>query len=127
MQRIAVPIASLLCIACFLGIASQGEAEEQRSGAVQRLEGRIRSTQIECSQPLSACEGSIILADTRGGEVTLAVRAGTWIRHGERFVSPRELAAGIPIRAQTFRMVGDALPRAALIELIKGDDFSDTP
>lgn len=127
MQRIAVHISSLLCIAFLLGIASLGQAEEQRSGAVQRLEGHIRSIQIECSQPLSACEGSIILEDTWGGEVTLAVRAGTWIRHGERFLSPRELAAGIPIRAQTFRMVGDALPRAALIELIKGDDFSDTP
>lgn len=127
MQRITVPIASLLCIVCLLGMASQGQAEEQRSGAVQRLEGRIRSIQIECSQPLSVCEGSIILADTRGGEVTLAVRAGTWIRRGERFLSPRELATGIPIRVQTFRMVGDALPRAALIELIKADDFSDTP
>lgn len=127
MQRIAVHITSFLCVVFLLGIASQGRAGEQRLGAVQQLEGQIRSIQLECSRPLSACEGTIVLAETRGGEVTLAVRAGTWIRRGDRFLSPRELAVGLPIRAQAFQMASDALPRAALIELTISDDFRKTP
>jgi hypothetical protein len=62
------------------------------------------------------CEGSIVLAQKEGGEATLDVRVGTWMKQGDDFLTIDELRVGDRVKAQTFRISGQAAPRVAILE-----------
>jgi hypothetical protein len=92
-------------------------ASEAFSGAVQQVEGQIRSIQIACDGLAGVCTGSVVVAERHHGDVPLAIRPGAWIRRGEQPLTPRELEVGAPIKAFAFRMDGEQLPRVALMEV----------
>ncbi|MGH8057075.1 MAG: hypothetical protein ACREOH_07525 [Candidatus Entotheonellia bacterium] len=106
-----------LVAALSVGSVAVVNAGEPVSGPVQQIEGRIKSIQIACDAPLGVCEGAMVLAERHRGDVTLAIRPGTWIRRGEQLLTPGELEVSVPIKAFAFQMSGEQLPRVALIEV----------
>ena len=117
MKGSAVVVILWLVAAWSMGNAAVVNAGEPFSGPIQQMEGQIKSIQITCSAPLGVCEGSMVVAERRRGDVTLVVCPGTWIRRGEQPLNLRELEVSAPIKAVAFRMSGVSLPRVALIEV----------
>ena len=80
-------------------------------------EGQIKSVRIDkCGLQPGLCEGAIILARKGGEDTQVEVRVGTWIKHGGNFLTIEDLRIGDRVRTQTFRLPGEANPRAAIIE-----------
>jgi hypothetical protein len=80
-------------------------------------EGEIKSIKIDnCGLRPGLCEGSVVLAQKDGREMPLDIRVGTWIKRGDRFLTIEELRVGDQVKAQTFRLPGEANPRAAIVE-----------
>jgi hypothetical protein len=98
-----------------LGMVSLGLAGQGYTTAIH--EGEIKSIKIDkCGMQPGLCEGSIILAQQGGQETPLDIRIGTWIKRGDRFLTIDELQVGEHVKAQTFRLPGQANPRAAIVE-----------
>jgi hypothetical protein len=82
--------------------------------------GQIKSIKIDkCGLQPGLCEGSIILAHKGSEDIQVEVRVGTWIKRGENFLTIEDLSIGDHVRAQTFRLPGEANPRAAILEFIR--------
>jgi hypothetical protein len=80
-------------------------------------EGQIESIRIDkCGLQPGLCEGAIILTKKDGGNTSLDIRIGTWIKRGESFLTIEDLKIGDQVKAQTFRLPGAANPRVAIIE-----------
>jgi hypothetical protein len=108
----------LLLVAAFsMGIVAAVNAGEPFSGHVQQMAGRIKAINFACHAAQRACEGSMVVAERRRGDVTLVLRPGLQIRRGEQLLALRELELGAPIKAFAFQMSGEQLPRAVLIEV----------
>jgi hypothetical protein len=77
-------------------------------------EGQIRSIKIdECGLEPGSCEGSIILAQAGGArEVRLAVKPGTRLKRGDRFVTLDELGIGTYVKVKAVQ-----LPRQRLQQI----------
>src|SRR5687767_2591099 len=74
----------LLCLALTTP-ALPGIAGERRSALLKQYWGKITSIRVDrCGKQPGLCEGSIILTQREGGDVTLAIRPGTWIQRGDR-------------------------------------------
>jgi len=58
------------------------------------------------------------LAQKGGGEATLEVRVGTWMKRGDALLTIDELQVGDRVKAQTFRIFDQAPPRVAILEFI---------
>jgi hypothetical protein len=117
MKRSAVVVILRLAAAFSIGIVAAVNAGEPFSGPVQRMEGQVKAINFACDAVQGVCEGAIVVAEKRRGEVTLVIRPGTQIRRGEQPVTLRQLELGAPIKAFAFRMTGDQLPRVVLIEV----------
>jgi hypothetical protein len=101
MKRSNAVVVLLLCTALAVSLASLGVAGEQRQTPVKAYEGQIRSIKIDkCGLQPGTCEGSIVLADKGGSEVTLAILPGTWIKRGDHLVLIDELGIGNYVKAQ---------------------------
>ena len=70
----------------------------------------------KCGLQPGLCEGSIVLAQKEGREATLDVRVGTWVKQGDDFLTIDELRVSDRVKAQTFRISGQAAPRVAILE-----------
>jgi hypothetical protein len=107
-------------LALVLGVSIVGLGQAGQGYTTTIYEGQIRSVNIvKCGLQPGLCEGSIILAH-QGGEATpVEVRVGTWIKHGGNFLTIEDLRIGDRVRAQTFRLPGEANPRAAIIEFTR--------
>ena len=80
-------------------------------------EGQIKSVRIDkCGLQPGLCEGSILMARQGGEETRVDVRVGTWIKRADTFLTIEDLNVGDRVKAQTFRLPGDANPRAAILE-----------
>jgi hypothetical protein len=80
-------------------------------------EGQIKSIKIDkCGMQPGLCEGSIILGGKGGSDTPVDVRIGTWIKRGNNFLTIEDLKVGDQVKAQTFRLPGEANPRAAILE-----------
>ena len=80
-------------------------AQDQRSALFKQYWGTITSIRIDrCGTRPGLCKGAIILAQPEGGEVTLAVRPGTWIKRGERLVLIEELCVGHEVHVQAIEI-----------------------
>jgi hypothetical protein len=80
-------------------------------------EGQIKSIKIDkCGMQPGLCEGSIILVGKGGSDTTMDIRIGTWIKRGNNFLTIEDLKIGDQVKAQTFRLPGEANPRAAILE-----------
>ncbi len=117
MKRSAVVVILRLAAAFSIGIVAAVNAGEPFSGPVQQMDGRIKAINFACHEAQGVCEGSMVVAERRRGDVPLVIRPGTQIRRGEQPLTLRELELGAPIKAFAFRMSGDQLPRVVLIEV----------
>jgi hypothetical protein len=117
MKRSAVVVILQLVAAFTMGIMAAVHAGEPFSGPMQQMEGQVKAINFACHEVQGVCEGAIVVAEQRRGDVTLVIRPGTQIRRGEQPVKLRELELGAPIKAFAFRMSGDQLPRVVLIEV----------
>jgi hypothetical protein len=105
----------LLMAASGLGIVAQGPAGERYATSI--YEGQIKSVRVDrCGLQPGLCEGSILLVRKGGGEAAVDIRVGTWIKRGDNFLTIENLRVGDHVKAQTFRMPGETLPRAAILE-----------
>ena len=71
----------LLCGVLSLAMAASTMAGAGSSAKTQQYEGQIKTIKVEkCGLQPGSCEGSVILARAAGGgEVTLAIKPGTWL------------------------------------------------
>jgi hypothetical protein len=80
-------------------------------------EGLIKSVKIDkCGLQPGLCEGSIILARQGSEDMLVDIRVGTWIKRDGNFLTIEDLNIGERVKAQTFRLPGEANPRAAILE-----------
>ncbi len=111
----------LLCLALALGLASLSIAGEQKTTPVKQDERQIKSVKIDkCALQPGSCEGSIILAQKTGGEVTLAIKPGPWIQRGDKYVTIEELGVGNYVKARATQIAGEPIPR--LTDIYAGDE-----
>jgi hypothetical protein len=93
-----------------LGLAGQGYT-------TSIYEGQIKSIKIDkCGLQPGLCEGSILLTRKGGEDTPVDLRIGTWIKRGDTFLTIEDLKIGDQVKAQTFRLPGQANPRAAILE-----------
>jgi len=91
----------LLCTALCGGWVSRGSAGAPPPTPVKQYTGQIKSIKIEkCGLQPGTCEGSVILAQPGGQEVTLAIQPGTWLKRGDQLVLIDELGVGNYVTAQ---------------------------
>jgi hypothetical protein len=107
MKRSNAMVMLLLCTALAVSLVSLGVAGEQRQTPVKEYEGQVKSIKIDkCGLQPGTCEGSIVLAQRRGGDVALVIRPGTWIQRGDQLVLIDELAVGNYLKAQAAQLPG---------------------
>jgi len=100
-----------------VGAVWPGVVGARRQSTVTPYEGRITAIKIDnCGLAPGLCEGSIVLAKNGGGKVSLAIRVGTWIKRGDRFLTIQELEVGDGVKVQTFQMGDETFRRVAILE-----------
>jgi hypothetical protein len=103
-----------------LGVSGLGVSQAGQGYTTTVFEGQIKSVKIDkCGLQPGLCEGSIILAHKGSEDTQVEVRVGTWIKRGETFMTIEDLSVGDHVRAQTFRLPGEANPRAAIVEFTR--------
>jgi hypothetical protein len=92
-------------------------AGEASSAKVQPYEGQIRSIKIDkCGLQPGTCEGSVILARAGGaGEVTLAIKPGTWLERADQFVTIDELGVGNYVKVEALQIPGQQLQQISIM------------
>jgi hypothetical protein len=109
MKRINVVMGLLLCAALAVGVVSLGVAGEQKGAPVKAYEGQIKSIKIDkCGLQPGSCQGSIVIAQKGGSDVTLAILPGTWIKRGDHLVLIDELGVGNYVKAQATPLPAEA-------------------
>jgi hypothetical protein len=107
-----------LTLVCGLGVVLPCLAGQGYTTSV--YEGEIKSIKIDrCGLQPGLCEGSILLARREGGDTAVDVRIGTWIKRGDNFLTIENLKIGDQVKAQAFRLPGEANPRAAILEFTR--------
>jgi hypothetical protein len=116
-------LAWLLCAACSLAPVASVRAGGASAAKVQPYEGQIRSVKIDkCGLQPGSCEGSVILAKAGGaGEVTLAIKPGTWLKRGDQFVTIDELGVGNYVKVEAVQIPGQQLQQITILDAAKGD------
>jgi hypothetical protein len=107
MMSMKAVVVLLLCTALTVSMGSLGVAGEQRQAQIKEYTGQVKSVKIDkCGLQPGSCEGSIVLAQAGSGEVSLAIRPGTWIQRGNQLVLIDELGVGNYIKARAVQMPG---------------------
>jgi hypothetical protein len=112
----------LLCIwlTLALGVGVVGPGQAGQGFSTRVYEGQIKAVKIvKCGLQPGLCEGSIILAHQGSEDTQVDIRVGTWIKRGESFLTIEDLRIGDQVKAQTFRLPGEASPRAAIVEFAR--------
>jgi hypothetical protein len=107
----------ILCATFSWVIVSLAIAGTPSKAAVQAYEGQIQSIKVEkCGLQPGSCQGSVILAQAGGkGEVTLAVRPGTWLKRGDQLVTIDELGVGNYVKLEATRLPDLDLPQITIL------------
>ena len=109
-------VAFLICVIVTVGAVSLGVAGDGPKLPVKRYEGQIKAIKIDrCGIEPGQCIGSIILAQKGGGEVTLGIRPGTWLKRGGNFVYIEDLGVGNYVMAEAVAMPGDQLQQITVL------------
>jgi hypothetical protein len=110
-------LAWLLCATVSLAPMASIMAGEASSAKVQPYEGQIRSIKIDkCGLQPGTCEGSVILARAGGaGEVTLAIKPGTWLKRADQFVTIDELGVGNYVKVEALQIPGQQLQQISIL------------
>jgi hypothetical protein len=118
MKRARIAGLCLLCTALSWALVSLAMAGAASKAAVQPYEGQIKSIKIDkCGLQPGTCEGSVILARAGGGgEVTLAIKPGTWLKRGANLVTIDELGVGNHVKVETVRLPGEQVDRITILE-----------
>jgi len=96
---------SVIGLALSLAVVSPAIAKDPRGASFRQYWGTVRSIRIDrCGTQPGLCRGAIILAQREGGEVSLAIRPGTWIKRGDRLVLLEELRVGHDVHVQTMEI-----------------------
>ena len=118
MPVIKATVMLLVWMMLVAGGTSIGIAGEQRSALLKQYWGKIASIRVDrCGKRPGLCEGSIILARREGGDVTLAIRPGTWIKRGEHLVLLEDLSVGNDVHVQGVEIAGEGGMRATTVEV----------
>jgi hypothetical protein len=103
-----------------LGLSIVESAQAGQGYTTTVYEGQIKAVKIvKCGLQPGLCEGSIILARQGSEDAQVDVRVGTWIKRGTNFLTIEDLQIGDRVKAQTFRLSGEANPRAAILEFAR--------
>src|SRR5262245_22466471 len=123
MKAFRTLLAVLLCAAFSFAPVASVMAGMAHSAKVQPYEGQIRSVKIDrCGLQPGSCEGSVILARAGGaGEVTLAIKTGTWLKRGDQFVTIDELGVGNYVKVEAVQIPGQELQQITVLNAAKGD------
>jgi hypothetical protein len=110
---LVVPLCAVFSFALVASVLAGGAY----SAKVQPYEGQIKSIKIDkCGLQPGSCEGSIILTKAGGaGEVTLAVKPGTWLKRGDQFVTIDELGVGNYVKIEAVQIPGEPLQRISIL------------
>jgi hypothetical protein len=117
MKRIRTALALVLWATLSLALVVSVMAGGGYSAKAQPYEGQIRSIKIDkCGLQPGTCEGSVILARAGGaGEVTLAIKPGTWLKRGDQFVTIDELGVGNYVKAEAVQIPGQQLQQITVL------------
>jgi hypothetical protein len=87
------------------------------SAKAQQYAGQIKSVKVDkCGLQPGSCEGSVILARSGGaGEVTLAIKPGTWLKRGDQFVTIDELGVGNYVKVEAVQLPGQELQQITVL------------
>jgi hypothetical protein len=103
-----------------VGLSSFAVGQAGQGYTTTVYEGRIKAVNIvKCGMQPGLCEGSIILARQGSEDAQVDIRIGTWIKRGDNFLTIEDLRIGDQVKAQTFRLSGEANPRAAILEFAR--------
>jgi hypothetical protein len=117
MKRLRRGSIFLLCLVVLWGFGSLTMAGTPTKAAVQPYEGQIKSIKVEkCGLQPGSCEGSVILARAGGaGEVTLAIKPGTWLKRGDQLVTIDELGVGNYVKVEAVQIPGIQLQQITIL------------
>jgi hypothetical protein len=106
-----------MCAAFSLALVASVMAGGGSSAKMQPYEGQIKSIKIDkCGLQPGSCEGSVILAKAGGGgEVTLAIKPGTWLRRGDQLVTVDELGVGNYVKVEAVQIPGQQLQQLTVL------------
>jgi hypothetical protein len=123
MRGIRTTLMLLLCAVCSLALVASTMAGGGYSAKAQPYEGQIKSIKVDkCGLQPGSCEGSIILAKTGGaGEVTLAIKPGTWLKRGDQLVTIDELGVGNYVKVEAVQLPGQQLQQITILNSAQGD------
>jgi hypothetical protein len=108
----------LLCAGLSWVLVSLAMAGAASKATVQSYEGQIKSVKIDkCGLQPGSCEGSVILARAGGGgEVSLAIKPGTWLKRGDQLVTIDEIGIGNYVKVEAVRLPGEQVDRITILE-----------
>jgi hypothetical protein len=117
MKGIRTTLVLVLCAAFSLALIASGRAGGGYSAKMQPYEGQIKSIKIDkCGLQPGTCEGSVILSKAgSGGEITLAIKPGTWLKRGDQFVTIDELGVGNYVKVEAVQVPGEPLQRITVL------------
>jgi hypothetical protein len=117
MKGIRTTLVLLLCGAFALALVASVMAGGGSSAKAQPYEGQIKSVKIDkCGLQPGSCEGAVILARAGGaGEVTLAIKPGTWLKRGDQFVTIDELGMGNYVKVEAVQLPGQQLQQITIL------------
>ena len=117
MKGIRTTLVLLLCAAFSLAPVASVMAGGGYSAKMQPYEGQIKSIKIDkCGLQPGSCEGSVILAKAGGGgEVTLAIKPGTWLKRGDQLVTVDELGVGNYVKVEAVQIPGQQLQQITVL------------
>jgi len=107
----------LLCAVFSLALVTSIMAGGGYSAKMQPYEGQIKAIKIDkCGLQPGSCEGSVILAKAAGGgEITLAIKPGTWLKRGDQLVTIDELGVGNYVKVEAVQLPGQQLQQITIL------------
>jgi hypothetical protein len=117
MKRIRIVLILLICSVFSLALVSSIMAGASSSAKMQPYEGQIKAVKVDkCGLQPGSCEGSVILARAgSAGEVTLAIKPGTWLKRGDQLVTIDELGIGNYVKVEAVQLPGQQLQQITIL------------
>jgi hypothetical protein len=117
MKGIRTTLVLLLCATFSLTLVASVMAGGAYSAKMQPYEGQIKSIKIDkCGLQPGSCEGSVILTRAaNAGEITLAIKPGTWLKRGDQLVTIDELGVGNYVKVEAVQIPGEPLQRITIL------------
>ena len=119
MRRGMVSAAILLWTTLSVAWVSMGMVGEPQKVVDLSFEGYVKAIKIDlCGLQPGMCQGSMVLAQKEGSDVSLAIRPGMRIKHGEQLRSLDDLGAGDYVKIQAIQLARDPVPQIIVVEVM---------